>query len=146
MRIYGESLLYRVHLKLRCGTKWEMKLCYHQGNVWLKNGWSRFADHYSILEDYMLAFRYKGNSRFRVVIFNASNTEIDYPPLIYSDHRHDEQINSVKDEPAEIFDDSETSLAPCSHPRKRARTSHRDDPRSDKEIRTKGMDEKVLQF
>ena len=138
MRIYGESLSDTVHVKLPCGTKWEMELCYHQGNVWLKKGWSQFVDHYSIVQGHVLTFRYKGDSRFRVVIFDTSNMEIDYPPFECSDHRLDSQRRPVKEDPIEIFDDSKTPLQPCSRPLKRPRTNHGDDPRSREGHSTKG--------
>ena len=56
-----------------------MKLTKHNGKFWLKAGWPEFAKHYALEIGDLLVFRYEGNSKFRVVIFDMTTVEIDYP-------------------------------------------------------------------
>ncbi|XP_030940253.1 B3 domain-containing transcription factor VRN1-like [Quercus lobata] len=60
------------------GRKWKVKLTQHAGGVWFQNGWSEFASSYGVAVGHLLVFKYKGNSHFDVLIFDATATEIDY--------------------------------------------------------------------
>ncbi|TYH37966.1 hypothetical protein ES332_D12G077200v1 [Gossypium tomentosum] len=45
----------------------------------LQNGWREFAEHYLLEFGSFVVFRYEGNDRFHVLIFDKSASEIDYP-------------------------------------------------------------------
>jgi len=48
-------------------------------NIWVRGGWWDFVEHHSINYGYFLVFKYKGNSRFHVLVFDMTATEIKYP-------------------------------------------------------------------
>ncbi|KAM7510276.1 hypothetical protein LguiB_009151 [Lonicera macranthoides] len=76
---YGEDLSDHVFLKVPNGNLWKVELEKSSGEVWLKNGWKEFAEHYSVDFWNFLVFRYGGNSHFHVIIFDMSASEIEYP-------------------------------------------------------------------
>ncbi|KAL9267531.1 B3 domain-containing protein [Drosera capensis] len=49
------------------------------GGARLEEGWKEFVSFYSIVLGHFILFRYDGNSRFHVVIFDMSACEIEYP-------------------------------------------------------------------
>ncbi|KAI3741038.1 hypothetical protein L1987_58703 [Smallanthus sonchifolius] len=69
-------LLERVTLKVRNGDVWQVGLHKSKDEIWLKNGWGRFAEHYSIGISHLLMFEYEGSSTFGVIIFDATASEI----------------------------------------------------------------------
>ncbi|KAM6566808.1 hypothetical protein CsatA_025936 [Cannabis sativa] len=76
---YCESLSSQAFLKLPCGSTWEVGLTKSSdGNVWMDKGWKAFAQHCSLSCGNLLVFRYEGNCRFNVIIFNKTMVEIDY--------------------------------------------------------------------
>ncbi|PHU16893.1 hypothetical protein BC332_12588 [Capsicum chinense] len=78
---YGASLGDAVSLEIPNGVVWKVKLQKNSdGMVWLKEGWNKFKEYYTIACGYFLLFRYKGNSQFSVFIFDLTSTEIEYPP------------------------------------------------------------------
>ncbi|XP_016483682.1 B3 domain-containing protein At1g49475-like [Nicotiana tabacum] len=77
---YGVDLRDVVSLEVPDGAMWKVKLQNCSGMAWLKEGWNRFKEYYSIGCGYFLLFRYNGNSHFSVFIFDLSASEIDYPP------------------------------------------------------------------
>lgn len=81
VRKYGSNLSNSVFLKLANGDSWEVELLRKNDGVWLQRNWPDFVKHYSIEHGHFLVFRYEGDSVFRVVIFNKSASEIDYPAL-----------------------------------------------------------------
>ncbi|GMN29831.1 hypothetical protein TIFTF001_002576 [Ficus carica] len=78
---YGGTLSNPVSVKLPCGSEWKMGLRKFDGRVCLHKGWPEFVKHYSIALGHLLVFRYEGNSRFHVFIFDKTTVEIDYPPI-----------------------------------------------------------------
>ncbi|PSS26077.1 B3 domain-containing transcription factor [Actinidia chinensis var. chinensis] len=46
---------------------------------WLHDGWKEFSEHHSISCGFFLVFNYEGNSKFNVLIFDLSASEIQYP-------------------------------------------------------------------
>ncbi|XP_019247683.1 PREDICTED: B3 domain-containing protein At1g49475-like isoform X2 [Nicotiana attenuata] len=80
MMEYGDNLRDVVSLEVPNGAIWKVKLHNCSGMAWLKEGWNKFKEYYSIGCGYFLLFRYTGNSRFSVFIFDLSASEIDYPP------------------------------------------------------------------
>jgi len=61
------------------GYKRSIKLKRIGEEIWFHEGWSEFAEAHSIEEGHFLLFEYKKNSSFRVIIFNASACETNYP-------------------------------------------------------------------
>jgi len=48
-------------------------------HVFLTNNWQQFVEYYSIYYGCYLDFKYEGNSRFNVVIYDTTSVEISYP-------------------------------------------------------------------
>ncbi|KAM6591518.1 hypothetical protein CsatA_014123 [Cannabis sativa] len=112
---YCESLSSQVFLKLPCGSKWEVGLTKSSdGNVWIDKGWKAFAQHCSLSRGNLLVFRYEGNCRFNVIIFDKTMVEIDYP----FDPNHN--VDTKDDISVEVWD---KSPLPCNHPHKKMKTS-----------------------
>ncbi|KAF7810930.1 transmembrane protein 45B [Senna tora] len=57
-------------------------------DVWLSEGWEKFMEYYSITKQNILVFRYEGGSKFHVLIFDMSGSEIQYPHHHHHLHRH----------------------------------------------------------
>ncbi|XP_020534953.1 B3 domain-containing transcription factor VRN1 isoform X1 [Jatropha curcas] len=66
-------------LSLRNGKLWEVEVTKDNKNIWFDKGWSDFVEDNSICHRYLLSFEYKGNSNFRVIVFDPSTFEINYP-------------------------------------------------------------------
>ncbi|KAK9285079.1 hypothetical protein L1049_024264 [Liquidambar formosana] len=79
VRKYGECLSNFVYLKVPGGAIWRVELIKRDHEVWLQRGWEEFAEYYSIGFGHFLVFRYEGNSRFQVLIFDKTALEIEYP-------------------------------------------------------------------
>ena len=56
-----------------------MRLEKANNNIWFCGGWRDFVDYHSINYGYFLVFKYKGNSKFHVLVFDMTATEIEYP-------------------------------------------------------------------
>lgn len=76
---YRKYLAESVTLKVANGDVWEVEIQKTGDEIWLKNGWGRFAEHYGIGLAHLLMFEYDGLSTFGVIIFNATASEIQYP-------------------------------------------------------------------
>ncbi|XVF15648.1 hypothetical protein REPUB_Repub09cG0172600 [Reevesia pubescens] len=101
-RDYGNALSSPLLFKVPNGEVWEVELTKSDGKMWLQNGWQKFSEHYSLELGHFLVFRHEGNSRFHVLIFNRTASEIDYP---YANDNEEIQQQKVKiEEPEE--DDS----------------------------------------
>lgn len=121
----GKSLRGPVTLKIPSGLEWKVELRSCNGEVWLQKGWTEFADHLSIGRGHLLLFRYEGNSRFHVVIFDKSATEIEYPTnpsptrseKCYIDEGHHQEPIKVKVENdidyVEISEEDDDPALPC---------------------------------
>ncbi|KAG7993800.1 hypothetical protein I3843_01G024100 [Carya illinoinensis] len=79
VRKHGEGLSNLAFLNLPNGAEWKLELMRCDGEIWLQKGWQEFLEYYSVKPGHFLVFRYEGNSRFHVLIFDMSATEIDYP-------------------------------------------------------------------
>ncbi|KAK1410257.1 hypothetical protein QVD17_36792 [Tagetes erecta] len=76
---YGKYLSESVTLKVPNGDVWQVEVQKTGDEIWLKNGWGRFAEHYGLGLAHLLMFEYDGLSTFGVIIFNATASEIKYP-------------------------------------------------------------------
>ncbi|KAJ0230473.1 B3 domain-containing protein [Hirschfeldia incana] len=75
----GPKLTDTVTIQTPAGFKRSIRIKRTGNDVWFDNGWSEFAEAHSISEGHFLYFCYEGNSSFRVMIFDVSTSEIDYP-------------------------------------------------------------------
>ncbi|EXC35446.1 B3 domain-containing transcription factor VRN1 [Morus notabilis] len=141
LRLYGDTLSGKVCLELPCGLRWEVRLTKSNGKVWMDKGWTDFSKYYSLGHGDLLVFRYEGNSKFHVLIFDKSTTEIDYPSNPNRFEKHDdtdrkphefcveegiEDDDSVVEVPETFLPHPKTrekSPIPCPRPHKRARTN-----------------------
>ncbi|KAF9608852.1 hypothetical protein IFM89_011890 [Coptis chinensis] len=68
-----------VMMKVPSSKEWHVELREVEGQVWFHSGWQEFVEYHSIRIGHFLLFQYDGNSRFNVVIFDMSASEIEYP-------------------------------------------------------------------
>ncbi|KAK9129666.1 hypothetical protein Sjap_010153 [Stephania japonica] len=66
-------------LSVAGGKIWKIRLKKDSSGMWFEDGLQEFIKYYSINAGHLLLFRYDGNSKFRVVIFDMTATEIGYP-------------------------------------------------------------------
>lgn len=79
IKIFGKNFDHRIHLSAPNGSVWSIDLEKHNGEIWLQNGWPEFANFYSIRYGHLLVFQYQEDSKFKVLIFDQSAAEIEYP-------------------------------------------------------------------
>nr|XP_017256890.1 PREDICTED: B3 domain-containing transcription factor VRN1-like [Daucus carota subsp. sativus] len=113
LRIFGQNLKDSIMLNVS-GLEWSIDLKRHRGKVWLLTGWPKFADFYSISFGYLLVFEYKGDSKFQVLIFDPSASEIDYS-LARKDKPGSVKSAQVKVRQIDIDDSSSSDdlIRPC---------------------------------
>jgi hypothetical protein len=46
------------------------------GDIWFNDGWQDFMEFHSLYYGYFLVIGYKGNSKFHVLVFDNTATEI----------------------------------------------------------------------
>lgn len=100
MKLQESQLPEVVTLETPVGFKRSIKLKrVVSEEIWLDEGWSEFAEAHSISEGHFLLFEYKGNSSFRVMIFDVSACEIEYPTdaVLISDSDDENEIIDVTD-------------------------------------------------
>ncbi|KAK8653762.1 hypothetical protein V6N13_127746 [Hibiscus sabdariffa] len=78
VRKYGNQLPSIVKLEVPSGAVWQVELTKSDETVRLQKGWREFAEHYSLEFGSFVVFRYEGNGRFHVLIFDRSASEIEY--------------------------------------------------------------------
>ncbi|KNA12123.1 hypothetical protein SOVF_128690 [Spinacia oleracea] len=79
MRTHGSNLSNVIYLNIPSGKVWEFDLVRENGKTFLQKGWPEFVKFYSLNDGHCLLFKYEGESRFDVVIFDTSTSEIEYP-------------------------------------------------------------------
>ncbi|KAL4595849.1 hypothetical protein ACB092_12G121700 [Castanea dentata] len=79
VREYGDKLSSVATLTVPNGSIWQVRLEKANNNIWFHGGWRDFVDYHSINYGYFLVFKYKGNSKFHVLVFDMTATEIEYP-------------------------------------------------------------------
>ncbi|KAI3880493.1 hypothetical protein MKX03_023365 [Papaver bracteatum] len=79
LKKFGKELSDSAIIKVPSGSIWRIGLTNRGGVTSFEHGWREFMEVYSISFGDLLVFRYDGNSRFHVLIFNTSATEIEYP-------------------------------------------------------------------
>ncbi|KAK9165317.1 hypothetical protein Scep_000508 [Stephania cephalantha] len=61
------------------GKIWNIRLKRDGTGMWFEQGLQEFIKYYSMSAGHLLLFRYDGNSKFQVTIFDMTATEIGYP-------------------------------------------------------------------
>ncbi|XP_028777082.1 B3 domain-containing transcription factor VRN1-like [Neltuma alba] len=87
---HGEDFSPVITLRDPNAREWKIGLekSEEDGDVWFSEGWDKFLEYYSITNEHFLVFRYEGDSRFHVLIFDMSGSEIQYPSQIPSPERN----------------------------------------------------------
>ncbi|GAB2218841.1 hypothetical protein Droror1_Dr00002073 [Drosera rotundifolia] len=62
----------KVSLKGPSGATWDVDLVLRDGIMYFLNGWEKFAKAYSLEENDILIFKYRGSTSFDVIIFSGS--------------------------------------------------------------------------
>ena len=102
VRIYVKILSDTMFLKIPNCAAWKVGLMGGDDGVWFQSGWQEFAEYYSIGYGHFLVFRYEGDSTFRVLIFDKTASEIEYPTT--KDQNHEEPSVPTMTESVEILD------------------------------------------
>lgn len=79
VRDHGDNFSSIVTLSDPNLREWKIGLEKSENDVWFCDGWEKFMEYYSITSPNFLVFRYEGNSKFHVLIFDMNGTEIPYP-------------------------------------------------------------------
>jgi len=61
------------------GCEWHMEVKKCGNEVFFCKIWQPFAEHYSICYGCYVDFKYEGNSKFDVIIYDTNSVEISYP-------------------------------------------------------------------
>ncbi|XP_059435271.1 B3 domain-containing transcription factor VRN1-like [Corylus avellana] len=76
---FGDELSDVATLTAPNGHLWQVGLEKDNREIWFDDGWQEFMEYHSIDYGYFLVFRYEGNSKFHVLVFDNTATEIQYP-------------------------------------------------------------------
>ncbi|KAH9697015.1 B3 domain-containing transcription factor VRN1 [Citrus sinensis] len=76
---FGDELSSIAKLAVPDGRVWQVGLTKFGRKIWFDQGWQNFVESQSISAGYFLLFKYEKNSIFRVLIFDMTACEIDYP-------------------------------------------------------------------
>ncbi|WVY99809.1 hypothetical protein V8G54_025879 [Vigna mungo] len=76
---FGDELSTVATITVPDGRVWKMRLKKYGKDVFFGSTWREFVNYYSIGYGSHLIFRYVGNSKFRVLIFDITAAEICYP-------------------------------------------------------------------
>ncbi|KAJ7967394.1 B3 domain-containing transcription factor VRN1-like [Quillaja saponaria] len=72
LRKFGDELSEFATLVLPNGDDWLVKLRKADSKLWFDSGWHLFVEHYSIRAGYLIVFKYEGDSKFRVSVFDLT--------------------------------------------------------------------------
>jgi hypothetical protein len=81
VREFGDELSTVATLTVPNGPFWQVGLEKANKKIWFHDGWQDFMEYHSIHYGYFLVFRYEGNSKFHVLVFDNTATEIEYPRI-----------------------------------------------------------------
>jgi hypothetical protein len=76
---FGDDLSDVATLTAPNGHLWQVGLEKGNKEIWFHDGWQEFMEYHSIHYGYFIVFRYEGNSKFHVLVFDNTATEIQYP-------------------------------------------------------------------
>ncbi|XP_026402805.1 B3 domain-containing protein LOC_Os12g40080-like [Papaver somniferum] len=92
LKKFGNELSDCATIKVPSGSMWDIRLAKRRGAISFEKGWKEFMEFYSISVGHFLVFRYEGKSKFHVLIFNTTATEIEYP-IIHNFEDKDQVMN-----------------------------------------------------
>uniref|UniRef100_A0A8R7U0P3 TF-B3 domain-containing protein n=2 Tax=Triticum TaxID=4564 RepID=A0A8R7U0P3_TRIUA len=72
---FGGKIWGTVRLETSDGNMYDVGVTESMNRTILKSGWATFVDTNQIEENYSLMFRYLGNARFEVTIFDSNGKE-----------------------------------------------------------------------
>ena len=75
MNQFGGKIWRTVKLESPNGNVYDVGVTENMNRTILKSGWASFVDANKIEENYSLMFRYLGNARFKVTIFDSSGKQ-----------------------------------------------------------------------
>ncbi|KAK3195653.1 hypothetical protein Dsin_026963 [Dipteronia sinensis] len=95
---FEKELSNIVTLMIPNGRIWHVGLRKDEGKLWFYDGWHDFVEYHSISAGYFLVFKYEKHPNFRVLIFDITCCEIQYPyfclsPKIDESAHHNEMEN-----------------------------------------------------
>ncbi|KAL6963933.1 hypothetical protein U1Q18_034940 [Sarracenia purpurea var. burkii] len=76
---YGNELSTLAALTVPSGQIWHVRVEKADNMLWFNDGWKVFAEHHSICCGFFVVFNYEGNSKFNVLIFDLTASEIHNP-------------------------------------------------------------------
>ena len=79
-------------LKLPIGSEQKVHWTKRDDNIWLENGWEKVVELCCLKYEYLLVFKYKGGSRFKVTVFDKSASQV-----VYSSLRCDEETTKDRE-------------------------------------------------
>ncbi|RHN67480.1 putative transcription factor B3-Domain family [Medicago truncatula] len=103
-RRYGVGLTNPVLIKAPDGTKWKVYWKKINGEIWFEKGWKHFTENYSLQHGCLVVFKYKGTSKFDVLILGNNAVEIDYDSSCDTDDENG-NVGQNDDESLEISDE-----------------------------------------
>ncbi|KAH1255955.1 Regulator of nonsense transcripts UPF3 [Glycine max] len=106
---FGDELSNVATVTVPDGRVWKMRLKKCGKDVSFRSKWREFVEYYSLGYGSYLVFRYEGNSKFRVLIFDTTSAEICYPDL---DNRKRSKVDDQtrKKEHKEAIDEDDVNL------------------------------------
>jgi len=78
VREFGHELSGVATLTVPYDHIWQVGLEKGNKEIWFHDGWQDFMESHCIHYGYFLVFRYEGNSKFHVLVFDNTATEIQY--------------------------------------------------------------------
>ncbi|KAL8141694.1 hypothetical protein V2J09_014726 [Rumex salicifolius] len=100
----GSGLSGYAYLRAPGGKEHRVTLLKRNGDIWFTQGWPCFCELYSLAYGHFLVFRYQGNSRFNVFIFDVSCSEIQYPNFDDTSSDDDEDWDELDEDEEEESD------------------------------------------
>jgi len=104
-RRHGVGLSNPVLIKPPDGTKWKVYWKEINGEIWFEKGWKFFTQNYSLGHGCLVIFKYKGTSKFDVLILGQNALEIDYFSCDSDTYDDKENVCHSDNESLEILDE-----------------------------------------
>lgn len=120
MKKFGKELSNVALLSVPTGRVWHVGLERVDKRIWFVQDWQAFAEYYSLCYGDFLEFRYEGKSKFRVLIFDTTCSEIAYPSTGQSSNQQkNSDMDSLGIHEEDMGDDHVTDIldttTPLSH-------------------------------
>jgi hypothetical protein len=110
VREFGDELSAVATLTIPYGHIWQVGLEKANKKIWFHDGWQDFMEYHSIHYGYFLVFRYEGNSKFHVLVFDNTATEIQYT----------RSKNCKLEDQVDVMESDDAKKSSCARGRERA--------------------------